>query len=459
MRAIVHPSKLSGSQIAPASKSSMQRACAAALLHIGKTIIHNPGHSNDDISALEVIQKLGAVVEIENASNENGNENENGNAGSIVVNSNGIKPMGPAMNCGESGLGIRMFTPIAALSDQLINIEGRGSLVKRPMHFFDEILPLVGVKVQSQKGFLPIQIQGPLVPANITIDGSLSSQFLTGMLMAYAASEKHNVEIKVIDLKSKPYIDLTLSVLNAFGWKVEHTNYESFRFLAHAPLKPLIEYTVEGDWSGAAFLLVAGAIAGPIKVKGLQLNSTQADKKIMEALQTAKANMKLEEDGILIGPAENITSNNATNNSNINSDNNSSYSNSLIAFEFDATDCPDLFPPLVALAIVCNGITKIKGVSRLAHKESDRGLTLQTEFAKMGIQIDLLGDEMLIHGGAVIQSATVFSQHDHRIAMACGVAALVANGPIEITEAESINKSYTDFFTHLQELGAKVDIQ
>ena len=438
MVAIVHPSKLTGSQTAPASKSSMQRACAAALIHIGKTIIHNPGHSNDDLAALEVIQKLGAIVKIEKQANEKGNTDR------IVVNSNGVKPIGSSMNCGESGLGIRMFTPIAALSSELISIEGKGSLLKRPMYFFDEILPKVGVKVQSQKGFLPIAIQGPLVTANITIDGSLSSQFLTGMLMAYAATDVHDVEIKVIDLKSKPYIDLTLAVINAFGWKVEHTNYESFRFLAHAPLKAVIEYTVEGDWSGAAFLLVAGAIAGPIKVKGLQLNSTQADKKIMQALTSAKATMKQEEDGILIGPS---------------ADNSNNYSNGLIAFEFDATDCPDLFPPLVALASVCNGTTKIKGVSRLAHKESDRGLTLQTEFAKMGVQIDLLGDEMHIHGGAHIQSATVFSQHDHRIAMACGVAALVANGPIEITEAEAINKSYTDFFTHLQELGAKVDIQ
>ena len=434
MVAIVHPSKLSGSQIAPASKSSMQRACAAALIHIGKTIIHNPGHSNDDLAALDVIQKLGATVVIGKTASGKIHTSP------IEVNSNGVKPIGPSMNCGESGLGIRMFTPIAALSNELISIEGKGSLVKRPMHFFDEILPLVGVKVQSHKGFLPIQIQGPLVPATITIDGSLSSQFLTGMLMAYAATEKQDIEIKVIDLKSKPYIDLTLAVLNAFGWKVEHTNYESFRFLAHTPLQPVIEYTVEGDWSGAAFLLVAGAIAGPIKVKGLQLNSTQADKKIMEALISAKANMIQEVDGILIGPS---------------ADN----SNNLIAFEFNATDCPDLFPPLVALASVCNGVTKIKGVSRLAHKESDRGLTLQTEFAKMGVQIELVGDEMLIHGGSLIQSATVFSQHDHRIAMACGVAALVANGPIEITEAEAINKSYTNFFTHLQELGAKVDIQ
>jgi 3-phosphoshikimate 1-carboxyvinyltransferase len=200
MRVIVYPSKLVGEQIAPASKSSMQRACAAALLRKGQTIIHNPGHSNDDLAAMDVIQKLGAVVEINKAGN-----NEINNA-TVNVTSNGVNPVGPAMNCGESGLGIRMFTPIAALSNQNISIEGKGSLVKRPMHFFDEIFPSLGVTITSQKGFLPIAIKGPLQPANITVDGSLSSQFLTGLLMAYAATEVYDTEIKVLDLKSKPYM-------------------------------------------------------------------------------------------------------------------------------------------------------------------------------------------------------------------------------------------------------------
>jgi 3-phosphoshikimate 1-carboxyvinyltransferase len=424
MIAIVHPGKLKGAQVAPASKSSMQRACAAALLHVGETIILNPGHSNDDLAALDVIQKLGAQVEKLNDK--------------IKVQSKGVAPVGPEMNCGESGLGIRMFTPIAALSSQSITINGKGSLVKRPMHFFDQIFPALGVTIHSQNGFLPIQIQGPLkAPATITVDGSLSSQFLTGLLMAYAASDAKDAVIKVLDLKSKPYIDLTLAVLNAFGWKVQHDNYESFTFLPHEPLKEKIEYTVEGDWSGAAFLLVAGAIAGPITVKGLQMDSTQADKAVMQALQNANVSIALHADGIQIGSTE---------------------GDALRAFEFDATDCPDLFPPLVALAAACVGVSEIKGVSRLAHKESDRGLTLQTEFAKLGVQIDLEGDIMKIHGGGEIRGTEVFSQHDHRIAMACGVAALIANAPVKITEAEAINKSYTDFFDHLVQLGGKVDI-
>ena len=436
MRATVYPNTLRGEQVAPASKSSMQRACAAALLHRGTTRILNPGHSNDDLAAIDVIQKLGAIVKTEDASKEKINST------SIIVHSNGVQPIGGTMNCGESGLGIRMFTPIAALSDQSITVEGIGSLLKRPMHFFDTIFPKLGIEIQSQAGYLPIQIKGPLKPANIEVDGSLSSQFLTGLLMAFAATENTNAVIEVQGLKSKPYIDLTLSVLNTFGWKVQHQDYKRFEFLAHPPLADHIDYTVEGDWSGAAFLLVAGAIAGPIVVKGLQLNSTQADKAVMQALKDAGASIDINENAIQIGPAKDKAG----------------VVGSLKAFEFDATHCPDLFPPLVALAAVCNGVTILHGVSRLAHKESDRGLTLQKEFAKLGIRIELNQDRMMVYGGTGIKGAEVFSQHDHRIAMACGVAALCADGPITITDAEAVNKSYTDFFKHLQHLGAKVDL-
>ena len=436
MRATVHPNKLTGEQVAPASKSSMQRACAAALLHWGTTRIFNPGHSNDDLAAIDVIQKLGAVVTLEDASNEKIDTK------TMLVHSDGVKPIGTSMNCGESGLGIRMFTPIAALSDQAITINGTGSLLKRPMHFFDTIFPDLGIEIQSQSGFLPIQIKGPLKPTTIEVDGSLSSQFLTGLLMAYAASDATNAVIHVHDLKSKPYIDLTLSVLNAFGWNVQHQDYTRFEFLAHPPLAAHIDYSVEGDWSGAAFLLVAGAIAGPITVKGLQMDSTQADKAVMQALKAAGANIDIEEHAITIGTTKDSAG----------------IVTQLKAFEFDATDCPDLFPPLVALASVCEGVTILHGVRRLAHKESDRGISLQSEFAKLGIKIELDQDKMMVYGGTGIHGAEVFSQHDHRIAMACAVAALCADGPITITDAEAINKSYTDFFMHLQHLGAKVHL-
>jgi 3-phosphoshikimate 1-carboxyvinyltransferase len=419
----IQPSTISGIIKAPASKSSMQRACAAALLTKGKSIIHNAGDSNDDKAAMEIIMKLGSELII------NGEE--------LIINSGGVNPVADEINCGESGLSIRMFTPIASLSEKEITINGEGSLLKRPMHFFDEVLPQLGVTVQSNNGKLPIKIQGPLQPRNIEIDGSLSSQFLTGLLMAYSAAGAKDVSIKVNNLKSKPYIDLTLNVMNQFGMKLpENKNYQEFCFSSgsvgsgHATR----DYSVEGDWSGGAFLLVAGCISGAITLRGLDLMSTQADRKIMEALGGANASAAVEVKGIKLRPAQ------------------------MRGFEFDATDCPDLFPPLVVLAAYCKGETKLKGVSRLAHKESNRTATLMEEFGKMGLKIKLNDDVMIIHGGNVLRGAQLHSHHDHRIAMACAIAALKAEGETIIEAVEAVDKSYPGFFDDLKKLHADVSL-
>jgi 3-phosphoshikimate 1-carboxyvinyltransferase len=421
MIATVKPSFLSGSIQAPTSKSSMQRGCAAALLSNGTTIIRNPGQSNDDRAAIEVIRALGAKPEWV--------------AGQLHVVSKGVNPVSSTIDCGESGLGIRMFTPIAALSEKPITITGSGSLVTRPMDFFDEIFPSLQISIRSNNGKLPLQIKGPLKPANIEVDGSLSSQFLTGLLMAYAAAGAGDVSIKVNKLTSKPYIDLTLAVMHHFGVEVENRNYESFYFPGRKETSGYLAqtYTVEGDWSGAAFLLVAGAIAGNIIVKGLDVHSTQADKAVLQALASAGAVMSIETGQLHIA------------------------STSLKAFQFNAMECPDLFPPLVALAACCEGKSVIEGVSRLAHKESDRGLTLQEEFGKMGIQIVLQDNLMIIEGGKGLKGTTVHSRHDHRIAMACAVAALKADKAVTIEHADAINKSYPDFFDHIRKLGAGVE--
>ena len=423
MKVTIQPSQLKGIIQAPASKSSMQRACAAALLIQGKTVIRNPGHSNDDKAALDIISRLGAVW-------EKGEEE-------IIVNSEGIKPVASEIDCGESGLSIRMFTPLVALSKKNIVINGSGSLVTRPMDFFDEILPQLHVKIKSNNGKLPLEIHGPLRPGNIEMDGSLSSQYLTGLLMAYAAADATDVSIKVNNLKSKPYIDLTLDVMKHFGMKMPvNRDYKEFYFENETPYSTLNvnHYTVEGDWSGGAFLLVAGAIAGSIMIKGLDLTSTQADKAVVDALMAANAGIAIEAKGIRVNPAV------------------------LNAFEFDATDSPDLFPPLVALAACCNGDTKIKGVSRLTHKESNRANTLQEEFGKMNVKIELHDDIMIIRGGGVLKGAQVHSRHDHRIAMACAVAALKASGETIIEEAQAIKKSYPDFYSDLKTLGASLSL-
>ncbi len=407
----------------------MQRACAAALVRKGVSVIHNPGISNDDKAALGIIQSLGARIEAF--------ENK------VIIDScnyNNTPSIAGSINCGESGLSIRMFSPIVAMSDREITINGEGSLATRPMDFFDEVLPQLDVRVSSNNGKLPLKVKGPLQPRNIEIDGSLSSQFLTGLLMAYAASDADGATIMVKNLKSKPYIDLTLKVMNDFGLNVPQNNgYESFVFRKtnSKTSQTEVNYTVEGDWSGGAFLLVAGAIAGNITVRGLDVFSTQADKKILEALTDCGAVLSVQQSKIDIA----------------------THSNGLKAFQFDATDCPDLFPPLVALASGCKGTSVITGVSRLAHKESNRGLTLQEEFGKMEVSVTLQDDMMLVKGGEGLKGSTVHSRHDHRIAMACAVAALRADGVTIIEEADAINKSYPNFYEHIKSVGAEVSLQ
>ncbi|HEU0228217.1 MAG TPA: 3-phosphoshikimate 1-carboxyvinyltransferase, partial [Arachidicoccus soli] len=213
--------------------------------------------------------------------------------------------------------------------------------------------------------------------------------------------------------------------------------YQSFYFekLQTRNKKTKVSYTVEGDWSGGAFLLVAGAIAGPIKVAGLDVQSTQADKAILSALQDCGCQLSVSDKEIEVAPAK------------------------LKAFQFDANDCPDLFPPLVALAAYCEGTTVIEGVERLTHKESNRALTLQDEFAKLGIEIVLQNNLMLIKGGTGVKGGVTHSRHDHRIAMACAVAALKAETAITIEEAAAVKKSYPNFYKHMEQLGVSLCAQ
>ena len=423
MIATVHPSSIQGTLRVPTSKSAMQRALAAALIRNGKTILLNPGNSEDDQAALRCIQVLGARVEIE--------------SDRWVVVSEGIRPVSDELDCGESGLSIRMFTPLAALSDRPMRIIGGGSLSKRPMQFFADVLPMLGVQVKLHEGRLPIELRGPLKPQDIEVDGSLSSQFLTGLLMAYSAVGLADRTIQVNDLKSRPYIDLTVQILQRFGLPVPiNENYHRFTFTDQAPVptnEPLI-FSVEGDWSGASFWLAAAPIAGALTLQGLDQNSTQADRAFWSLLDRCGIQLQVDADKLEVGvglPG---------------------------AFEFDATDCPDLFPPLVALASHIRGTSVINGVHRLAHKESDRAKSLQAEFGKLGITISLQGDQMKIMGGTGVCAAVVDAHGDHRIAMALAVAALGASGPVHIEGAESVGKSYPDFWKDLQSLGATVSL-
>jgi 3-phosphoshikimate 1-carboxyvinyltransferase len=406
------PSEISGSVKAPSSKSMTQRAVAAALLAEGRSLIHNPSYCDDALAAMSIAAGLGARVEpqpdvltIE---------------GSAVLKET-------KLNCGESGLAIRMFSPVAALYPVEITMSGAASLKKRPMAMIEEALVQLGASCKSSGGFLPLTIKGPLSGGTCEIDGSVSSQLLTGLLMALPLAEKDSV-IKVKNLKSRPYIDMTIGILKTFGIVIENNDYEIFRVKGKQKYIPS-EYTCEGDWSGAAFLLVAGAINGNLTVNGLDSRSTQSDISILKALQSAGAKIETSSGSFKISKSE------------------------LKAFNFDATHSPDLFPPLVALASYCNGKSQIKGVSRLVHKESDRAQTLKEEFGKMNISIDINGDVMTVTGGQP-EGAHVESHGDHRIAMAVAVAALGASGTVYLRDSHAVEKSYPEFYRDMAVLGA-----
>ena len=423
MKITIQPQAAKGTVRIPSSKSVSQRLLAASLLRKGKTVLENFGGSEDEKAALSLIRQLGAAAQYIP------------DQAKVEIDSDGFpnEATGSLIHCGESGLSLRMFSMIAALSDKEIAIEAEGSLRSRPLKVIEEVCHILGVQYASDpaQGF-PVRIQGPLQAKDITLDGSITSQVLTGVLMAYAQAEiTAPVTITVQQLNSKPYIDLTLAALEAFGMNVpKNEEYERFVFSPKKRATPqgVKHLSVEGDWSNAAFFLVAGAVAGSVSVTGLDVFSAQADKKILEALQDCGCRMSITTEEVTV------------------------HHQPLRAFQFDATDCPDLFPPLVVLAACAEGTSVIEGVSRLQHKESNRALTLQEQMGRMGVSVTLQDDYMIVKGRADIIGATVDSCNDHRIAMAAAILALKASDTVHITHADAVNKSYPTFFEHLNAL-------
>jgi len=422
MIAIIQPSSIFGEINIPPSKSMMQRACALALLHHGETIIVNPGVCDDDKTAISIIQNLGAKVDTI-SSNQ------------IHIISDGQLHPPKMLHCGESGLSLRMFAFICAISGEAITLTGEGSLLKRSMIPMLSIFDKLNISYTSNAGFLPITIMGKLQPQNIHIDAGNSSQYLTGLLFAFAKLASQPIQIQVQGLVSKPYIDLSIQALKHFGYDVTHHHYQTFNILPTKPNNQNVEIAIEGDWSSASFFLVAAALKGNLKIKGLQLDSVQADKKIMDVLSLANVVVLAQSSELVVEKSLQIKS-----------------------FEFDATECPDLFPSIVLLAMHGNGSSKIKGVHRLQNKESNRAATIMEAFNKLGGKVAIVEDLMIVEGNCELIGCVVSAHHDHRIAMALSIAGLLAKGETTIEQADSVNKSYPQFFEHLKSLNASVTL-
>ena len=408
MKTTIHKGRIAGSITAPASKSYAQRAVAAALLAGGETTLTHLDLCNDTRAALDVARRLGASVSHE---------------GTTYTIRGGLNPVSTKLNIGESGLATRLFTPIASLCHMPITINGEGSILRRPIEMMEEPLQALGVEVISNGGYLPISVKGPMRGGEIHVDGSLSSQFITGLLMALPLSPNDTV-LHVENLKSRPYVDMTIDLAARFGVAIEHNNYEQFYIAGGQHYTPCT-YNIEGDWSGASCLLVAGATAGSITIRNLNHISLQADLAIIEALARAGAEI--------------ITTNSSV----------TVHGGPLHAFEFDATDCPDLFPALAALAASCEGTSVLTGTQRLTYKESNRAETIAEVFGRLGIGVDLSEENTMRITGGPVSSAVVDSHNDHRIAMAAAVAALSSDDSVVIEGADAADKSYPNFWNDL----------
>ncbi len=410
MEKTIHPSQVSGEVRPPCSKSYAQRALAAALLSDGETTLSNIELCDDTRYAMNVITGLGASVR------------QTGPTEYVIRG--GLAPITDTINTGESGLATRLFTPIAALCDRRMTITGTGTMLRRPIGMMIDPLRNLGVQVRSN-GYLPITVQGPLRGGETDVEAYVSSQFLTGLLMSLPLAEGDTI-LHVEQPNSLPYLAVTVDLASKFRIRMEHNGFREFFIPGGQHYHPA-KLHIEGDWSSAAFMLVAGAIAGEVTAKRMNTLSLQADLAIIQALTKAGAVIITTPDEITVRKRE------------------------LTGFDFDATQRPDLFPILAILGANCEGTTHIRGVNRLVYKESNRAEAIVSEYTKLGMDVALEDDVMTVRGGS-LSGGTIDSCNDHRIAMAAAIAALAASGPVTITNAQAVTKSYPRFWDDLDSI-------
>lgn len=407
------PGQVQGCVRAPASKSHQQRLLLAAALSVETTHLSGLGPCADAVACLRVVQALGTACE---------------GVGDTLSLRGGVRAPKDILECGESGFCLRASAALAARFGQPITLNGTGSLAQRPMDMVLAPLHQLGVRCGSLSGHAPLVVKGPLRSGRVGVDGSTSSQALSGLLLALPTAEGDSL-LEVKGLNSGAYVQMTLGVMKAFGVQAEASPDLGCLWVPGGQSYRAGTFTVQGDWSGAAFLLVAGAMAGEIRVEGLRPNSLQPDRAILDALTSAGAAPGWRGGGIQVAES------------------------TLKGFDFDATNCPDLFPPLALLACHAAGRSRIWGAHRLRHKESDRALTLCSELGALGARISLRGDCLEVFGSR-LNGGQAVAHGDHRIAMACALAALRARKGVELFGAGCVGKSYPGFFGDLVALGA-----
>jgi 3-phosphoshikimate 1-carboxyvinyltransferase len=419
--------RLDGVVKAPPSKAYTHRAVIAASLSEGKSAIINPLKCRDTEATIKACSMLGAKIKWDKKET------------SLIVE--GIsRPKAPdnVINCRGSGSTIRFLTPVCALADGVSILTGNCSLRKRPMQPLIDALNQLGVRCFSAKndGNPPIIVLGKGIKGGKTsLIGDISSQFISGLLLATPVAEMDTMINVNTPLESKSYVEMTLDTLKRHHVEVECSfSYDKFFVSHNQEFKPA-KHIIEGDYSSAAFLLAAASITNSkVKVVGLRKKTIQGDKVIVNVLREIGGSISLNENNIEV------------------------YGNGkrLNPVDVDLRDSPDLVPVCAALACFAKGKTIIRGVKRLRFKESDRLSALASEFGKMGVRIMVNEDSIMIEGTEKLHGAELYSHKDHRIAMACVVVALRAEGETVIHGIECVRKSYPNFVNDLKNLGGEV---
>ena len=435
MDVTITPHAIGGSIEAIASKSMAHRLLICAALCPGPTTIRCTTSSKDIEATVDCLEALGARID-----RDGDLLHVTPLAGSPASDNIRVGAKGALLDCGESGSTLRFMLPVVCALGCDASLTGHGRLAQRPLSPLYEELIAGGCDL-SEQGEFPLHVSGKIRPGRFELPGNVSSQYISGLLLAAPLLDGPSEVCVTEPIESRPYVNLTTSALRTFGVHVEEvrdTNEAGARvtrFLVSptTPYRSCREVNVEGDWSNAGFWLAAGALGEGVSVTGLDLASRQGDRSMLAAL--AKLGARVERSG----------------------DTASVSGGSPTACEMNVSDFPDLVPPLAAVAALAPGTTRLTGCGRLRLKESDRIETVCAGLAALGADIKSEGDDIVIAGRPSLVGGEVDAANDHRIAMMAAVAASRCEEPVTIHGAECVQKSYPAFFEDYAKLGGIVE--
>ena len=415
----VLPTTFDGEVILPPSKSDVHRAIICACLAKGTSVVAPVDFSRDILATIDCMRNLGAEI----LSLQENKLYINGKSTFSKTNAE--------LDCDESGSTLRFLIPVAGVGGVTTMFSGKGRLPMRPVGIYLDILPEKGVNCETFGG-LPLQINGKLKGGIFKVRGDVSSQFITGLLLALPLAEENSEIILTTPLQSKSYIDMTLNTLSKFGIKIDITPNGYF-IKGNQQYKPC-QYTCESDWSQAGFFFSAGALGGNVTVRGLSLNSIQGDRAGLEIFKQFGAEIIADEEKITVKATK----------------------NALHGIDINAENIPDLVPILAVTGAFAKGTTRIYHAERLRIKESDRLKAISENLNRIGCDVKETADGLIIHGTETAQGGLTEGYNDHRIVMSMSIAAAKCLNPIEITDRQSIDKSYPQFFNDYQRINGKI---